>query len=756
MKIRTSRRAAPAARTRLGRARQRGQALVMFVAGIVFVIGLMALVVDVTWAWMNMLRVQRAADAAALAGAVKLPDYPSQARTLAYAEATKNGYTSGINGATVTAAQNPTRDIQLDTSVTAPVRTFFLHLVGINTITVSRRAAAEYVLPVPMGSPLNYFGAFGPLRGWIHTDTGRDIPDPGDIYPTGTRTPYAASGWTGTTNAGAIDLQYAVATNTTNAQGFAYNVPARLYGTAQQYLTLGGIKVTVRGHSDKATTCTIKVDVTPNNGTNWYGSSNPYALGESGTPGASQTLGLTDTNLTFGGDQSTSGTDTGHWFGYNLGWSSTKLNATNFGVRITPVNNTCTYSIDAIGVKVTYEGQDPPVVGPNGESLVAQGVWATVNSQGSGTINGDAYSSQGLIGDGSGTSTQYNPTGYYDYAFEMEPGTTNGTIYVFDPVFCATSGNGDKGMGDRWYSTTVRNPMSTFYDVYSDPNNTPYDLTDDTWVAGAGNLFRRSAGTDTDQGGPSVGAGMYDCRKGKVTNPASGGYWHNRWYPIATGLAGPTGATPKIYRIHVTATDPNSATDQRNTNGQNSFSFFGSVQGHTCPTSPADLSCPRVYGLGAMQAFSPLSPSTSVDMYFAQISAAYAGKTMKVSLWDPGDTNLLAATLSFQMPTTSGYTAAPFTWTASRFVPSGSNCNGSSSGTVTSLVTNTGGSSRFNGCWVVINVAVPAGYTAPDPSGLGPGWWKIRYSMGSGTSPAFDVTTWKTQLIGNPVHLVVP
>ena len=34
---------------------------------------LMALVIDVSWYWVNSLRVQRAADAAALAGAVLLP-----------------------------------------------------------------------------------------------------------------------------------------------------------------------------------------------------------------------------------------------------------------------------------------------------------------------------------------------------------------------------------------------------------------------------------------------------------------------------------------------------------------------------------------------------------------------------------------------------------------------------------------------------------------------------------------------------------
>ncbi len=150
--------------------------LVIFAAAIVFFIGLMAVVIDVTWYWTNSLKVQRAADAAALAGAVWLPDEPNKARTVAFAAAKQNGYTTG-SGVTVTAVQNPTRDVQLDTSVSAPVPTFFMRLFGITSIQATRTAKAEYVLPVPMGSPLNYFGAFGTLRGgWIQTDTGWNYP----------------------------------------------------------------------------------------------------------------------------------------------------------------------------------------------------------------------------------------------------------------------------------------------------------------------------------------------------------------------------------------------------------------------------------------------------------------------------------------------------------------------------------------------------------------------------------------------------
>jgi len=49
---------------------QRGQVLVLYVMSIFVILGLVGVVIDVSWYWTNSLRVQRAADAAALAGAV--------------------------------------------------------------------------------------------------------------------------------------------------------------------------------------------------------------------------------------------------------------------------------------------------------------------------------------------------------------------------------------------------------------------------------------------------------------------------------------------------------------------------------------------------------------------------------------------------------------------------------------------------------------------------------------------------------------
>ena len=84
--------------------REQGQVLAIFAAATILFVGILAIVIDVSWYWANSLRVQRAADAAALAGVVWLPGNVSSAQQAAYNEASKDGYTAGVGGVTITAS----------------------------------------------------------------------------------------------------------------------------------------------------------------------------------------------------------------------------------------------------------------------------------------------------------------------------------------------------------------------------------------------------------------------------------------------------------------------------------------------------------------------------------------------------------------------------------------------------------------------------------------------------------------------------
>ncbi len=156
---------------------------------------------------------------------------------------------------------------------------------------------------------------------------------------------------------------------------------------------------------------------------------------------------------------------------------------------------------------------------------------------------------------------------------------------------------------------------------------------------------------------------LSDCSAATIgSNTASPYYYHNRWWRLATGLTG-----GKTYRVHVTSTNLANLNAQKNMNGQNSFAIWTTATGGS----------PKVHGLGAMEAYTPLEPSTSAEFYLAQIEAAHAGKTMEIKLWDPGDTNSLSANLQIRIPGTAGYTNASLNYTAAKGTTNSgaNNCN---------------------------------------------------------------------------------
>src|SRR5438477_590559 len=140
-------------RTGRFRREQRGQVLVIVAIMIVALLGFTGLVTDVAWYEVNLMRIQRAADAAALAGVVYLPGNVAGAQNAALAESSKNGFANGLNGVSVTATPEALNNLILGVTVTAPVRSWFARLFGVTQFNARRNARAEFVLPVPMGRP---------------------------------------------------------------------------------------------------------------------------------------------------------------------------------------------------------------------------------------------------------------------------------------------------------------------------------------------------------------------------------------------------------------------------------------------------------------------------------------------------------------------------------------------------------------------------------------------------------------------------
>ena len=139
------------------RAREGGYAaiLVAMLAAAVF-IPVTALAVDVARWYVELERVQTAADAAATAGVTYMPDDFANARTTAIAVSGRNGYpNSGTSTVTVEATSKPS---QLKVTVTSTIPNAFGTAFGEDFTTVSRSAVADFNGPAPMGSPCNSYG----------------------------------------------------------------------------------------------------------------------------------------------------------------------------------------------------------------------------------------------------------------------------------------------------------------------------------------------------------------------------------------------------------------------------------------------------------------------------------------------------------------------------------------------------------------------------------------------------------------------
>jgi hypothetical protein len=138
-------------------------ALVFFALSIVVLMGIAALVVDVGYWFLHAQKIQRAADAAALAGVVWMPGSPSNATTTAMQAAAGNGFSAGVTVNTnVTNSAGVFEPHVLKVSITdTDVPTFFAKVFGLESITETRTATAEYQPSVPLGSAENSFGTGG-------------------------------------------------------------------------------------------------------------------------------------------------------------------------------------------------------------------------------------------------------------------------------------------------------------------------------------------------------------------------------------------------------------------------------------------------------------------------------------------------------------------------------------------------------------------------------------------------------------------
>lgn len=751
---------------------ERGQVLPIFVMMSVVLLGGAALLADAAWWWTMEQRMQRAADAGALAGAVFLPDQQAAAFQSAIEETRKNGFTHGQDGVIVSPRRDPINPRKLIVDIDAPVETFFAKVFNLVTVDVGVTGAAEYTLPVPMGSPENYYGVFGTVRDATFTEeTTVSVPrtsDGGDYSPSDSVSgtwdnPDNAfrSGYTGAGRDGESQVwgDFGLLAD----DGIPDDPSVEMVGLEVQ------LRDTARRNGAAGDDCRLKVavsrDLDAGAGATWSadvqtdrlrGSDRDYRVGDAGS--LAEWGGGTWTRDDFADGQ----------LGVRLTWEDGSAACpTSRWVRVGELEVIPHYRWTETVTEVVTTTTNDLLRGPgaacasgaagcfdpDGPQLNERGFWATMNTRGAANVNGDAHQPYYITpttvvapecsdsaADGNAC---YDPEVYYNYAVEMPPGSSGGYVYVFDPGFCQTDSN--KGVGDRWFGGS--DPVSSWYELYEDTRNTPYDYSDDTRIASSGSLFTNMDATDTTMVADSDNEhGQAECAKND-TGYGDGRDYHLSWYLLNPGRPLSGGANGRVYRLHTTNTDP-SGSLVSDANGEQSFALY----------ARADGGAPRIYGLAAMQMYTPLRNSggaSSSEFYLAQIDSAHAGKVVELKLWDPGDTGPLRANLQVLLPQEAGGWApsSEMTYSAQTGTthPSiNTACNSNASSTpVSQILTNEGNNVKgeFNGCWLTVHIPIP-----PDYTGREDGWWKMRYNMtGSGTSN--DVTTWKVAVLGNPVHL---
>ena len=137
-----------------------GAALPLAASMLVVLRGMAAFATDLAWFYLNGTRIQRAADAAALAGVVFVNDSMTNVTTAALDVATRNGYPDQAPGSypQVVVAPVPGKTNQIQVTITDEVPTFFLKVFGMSSQVIARTSTAEFVPPLRLGSPFATMG----------------------------------------------------------------------------------------------------------------------------------------------------------------------------------------------------------------------------------------------------------------------------------------------------------------------------------------------------------------------------------------------------------------------------------------------------------------------------------------------------------------------------------------------------------------------------------------------------------------------
>ena len=311
----------------------------------------------------------------------------------------------------------------------------------------------------------------------------------------------------------------------------------------------------------------------------------------------------------------------------------------------------------------------------------------------------------------------------YNYEIVVPPGSGDVKVRIYNPVFdpTAVSGNSngqdDLGVacddpkfkiGGACQTGQPGEYLQMTYSLYSAP--LPFERSADQLIA------------DSLTNSPPLSS-SYDLIPGDITKHNCTGST-NAWDPGAQQCVQPsyfeswytlaTITTPGTYRLAVEATGYY---------GEHEYSVKLTSDDGITPAAGS-----RIWAWNDMCVYFTLTNTTSI-FDLGEIPAAYAGKTLNFSLFDPGDGS---GTINLSILNPNGNAVQVPSWVRT------ANNDGKT-------INATGG--YYNGLWLHLPITIPANYN-PTP---GNDWWQIKYYAPNKPN---DTITISISLSGSPVHLV--
>jgi Flp pilus assembly protein TadG len=367
-----------------------------------------------------------------------------------------------------------------------------------------------------------------------------------------------------------------------------------------------------------------------------------------------------------------------------------------------------------------------------GGNLPRQNFWLAVNGACAPKEDGDMflsrwdgnrYNNRHNCSDSETKNPNHNPAGY-SYFIDIPPSPSGSSNTVALKVYDASWDDTDPNIvlsaandyGD-WVDTT--------YVVWEDVNDTPGDETDDV-------RHRVVTVTAGDDGSAPGHAGakdgwmtIYNVPNSKIIN----------------------GAKFRI-QVYVLSYDDDPSSVEM-TYSVNSFSLMAQRSWNTGGCDSRKVSdCPHVYGRNAMSVVNNIPNAGNVDFYLAEVDASFAGSSLKVYMWDPGEG---VDKVQFIAPDgTALGSPIPFDWEAS---PSFAGYSGTN---VTELLTagngpqpccNRVGTAKFNDRLITATLRIPPDYGQKIAAADGDEYIRLRYVTNS--APSDRTTIGVTTVGGN-------